>query len=465
MSDSIHVARFGRALRRACLGLVILSLFVFASGAYVPSAVADGERDVRENAVVRAVRKSHDAIVSIRTNELVRRPYYDFLRDRLMSREFERDGGLGSGAIFHPDGYIITNAHVISRASNIEVHVPEPGSIGTSKKKAYQADAIAVDIPNDLAIIRLLPQEGQPLPRFAHLQLGRSNDLMLGESVIAVGNPFRLGTTVTRGIISALNREVKLGRYAFRDFIQVDAAINPGNSGGPLFDVTGRWIGVNTAIYTRMKGAEGIGFAIPIDRVRRLIARTFKRRTVTETWLGLDYDIDKLDSATLAAVYPKGPASGSGLMRGDRIVTVNGKPTPTLFDLRIAMLDVLGGFVSLGVERDGKRLSTPLRVAPEPVPTRQLAMKHLGLAIDDSDEIRGVIVTGVRPGGPASRVKVQPRDIITEMGNARIESSDDLLVFLQHVRTGDLVEMKIERLARSMGGSRLKELTGALEAD
>lgn len=424
------------------------------------SVSAEGEREERRNVIVKAVEKARLAIVSIRTNRLVTRTWYDIWDRPLRMEPYEQEGNLGSGAIFHPGGYVITNAHVISRASKIFVGASVYDGNGREKDVIeHRALPLAIDIANDLAILRLLPDGDRPVGRLPYLRLGRSNDLMVGEGIIAIGHPFGLGLTVTTGIVSGLGRKLKLRGHTFDDFMQVDAAINPGNSGGPLFDVTGRWIGVNTAIYNRASGAEGIGFAIPADRVRSLIGASFKRRVVSGDWLGIEFQEGPEGAAIVKRTYPKGPAALAQLRAGDRIVAVNGKSTPTLYDLRMVLVALPPlSRVALGVASgSGQRT---IRVALEPVPTDRLSAEHLGFTAEDTGEFTGVVVTDVRPGGPGAKMKLRRADVIEALGPWEIRSTEDLLMFLQFVTAGDLVDVKIRR---RVGRTEL-ELDGRLRA-
>ncbi len=429
----------------------LLALSVFALARPAPAS-AEGEVEKRRNHITQVVAERRDAIVSIRTNRIVKRTWYDIWTHSRQEKLYERDGGLGSGAIFHPDGYVITNAHVISRASNIFVGIAKPGADGgTDESIERKALPMAIDIENDLAILRLLPDPGKPAPTYPYLTLGRSNDMMVGETIIAMGHPFRLGFTVTTGIVSGLNRSLELGGRKFDDFMQVDAAINPGNSGGPLFDTTGRWIGVNTAIYNRAFGAEGIGFAIPADRVRALIAKAFKRRVVSGDWLGVEFIASKTGAAEVQHVYPKGPAATSGLKSGDLVIGIDDGPTPTLYDLRIALVARASGKpIRLLVRRDGRLLrGGPIRLELEPLPTSRLSSRHLGFTARDTGDSDGVRVESIRPGGPAERMKLRPDDLIYGLGEWKIRNTEDLLMFLQFVEPGDLVDVKIERRLRT----------------
>ena len=224
------------------------------------------ELNRRRTPLVVAVEKVSPAVVNIYTSEIgrsPRNPFRDFgnnLFDQFFNDFFYQNRNnkksLGSGVLIDREGYIITNEHVVARAS--EIHV------ALSDKREFEARVIGADIKSDLAIIKIDSKQFLPF-----VSMGRSDDLMIGEQVVAIGNPFGLRHTVTTGIISALNRNIKAGKNkVYIDFIQVDASINPGNSGGPLININGSLIGINTAIYQK---AEGIGFAIPIDDAKRIV--------------------------------------------------------------------------------------------------------------------------------------------------------------------------------------------------
>jgi|GEM_PF-1199745 len=457
--------------------LALLALVLFTAPAFLPRAAAADDLDDRRSPVVRAVERSRLGVVSIRTNEIVQVPrFYDWFFDDGRTVPQEREGALGSGAIFHPAGYVITNAHVISRASKIFVQLMRPGGI----EEEREARLVAVDLENDLAILRMVG-EGGKAETFPFLPLGRSDDLLLGETVIAIGNPFRLGITVTTGIVSALRRSMRPQRSQeteFRDFIQTDAAINPGNSGGPLLDVTGRWIGVNTAILNRATGAEGIGFAIPADRVRDMIGRTFKRRLVSGEWTGFDVDANKSGSPVVREVYATGPAGGSGLRTGDRILAIGGRPTPSLFEYRLAEVDVPAGTaLRLRVTRgdEGERdVEVPLQASS--ADALAIAKARLGFVARDATAADartlglvpggGVVITEVVPDGPADRVLLRPNDVMTGLSTFKVRSLEDLLFVLEMVQSKDTVAIQVRRLVQNrVGEVGIKSLTGTIVAD
>ncbi|MGE0192367.1 MAG: trypsin-like peptidase domain-containing protein [Planctomycetota bacterium] len=430
-------------------------------------AHGDEGRGERRSDIVKVVEMARPAVVSIRTNQLVQRVWYPFMDLPLTGPVEERDGGLGSGAIFHPDGYVMTNAHVLARASKVFVSIPSPDGTPIERR----ALPLAVDIPNDLAILRIEREAGDGDRSWPHLDLGRSNDLMLGETVIAMGHPFRLGFTVTQGIISGTGRSLDIKGQQFHDFLQVDAAINPGNSGGPLFDVTGRWIGVNTAIYNRASGAEGIGFAIPADRVRSLVARAFKRRLVSQDWIGLDLDEGPLGEARVERVFPHGPARDADIRPGDIIVSIDGEGVPTLFDARLRLLDhARGAPVQLVVQRRAGERSIDKRVdvRVEPLPTDGLSRQRLGFTAEETDLFDGVRVVAVRPGSPSDKIGLKRGDVIVGLGGYRIRSSEDLLLFLQYVSSGDIVKVRVSGASRPQdwrAGGMVGDLQGVLQAE
>ncbi len=460
---------------------VLAAVLVAASGLVASEVRAGGDREARRSPIVRAVERSRAAIVSIHTTQVLRRNWYGIELPPVEGK------GIGSGAIFHPEGYVITNAHVVARAREVLVDLIS----ADGEPQTHDARIFAVDLPNDLAILRLLPNEGEQAGerRYPYLQLESVNDLMVGETVIALGNPFGMGLTVTTGVIGGLDRTLRTSRQpvpgqpgrrapdtlatggerVFDDFIQIDAAINPGNSGGPLLDVTGRWIGVNTAIWNRrLTVAEGVGFAIPIDRVRSLVGRALKRRLVRGDWLGVEFEEGSGGTARVRHAFPKGPGYEGGLREGDEVLTLDGRPTPTLFDLR-SQLAFLPREVTvrLGVRRDGRVRAEPLPIRLRPVPTDRLSAKHLGfVAADVSDKENreqrlafdaGVVVRTLLPESPAARIGLEAGDLVVGLGTYRIRHSDDLLLFLQYVEPGDLVQVKVLRPLRLRSGRFVRE--------
>src|SRR5205814_3509963 len=284
----------------------------------------------RRSLVVQAVEKASPAVVNVSTGQVVERraspfpfpqdPFFEeFFRDFVDPRPRRfKTTSLGSGVIVAADGTIMTNVHVIERASRIQVMLID--------RREFDATLVGADADADIAILRV--KAGGDLP---HIPFGSSADLMIGESVIAIGNPFGLSHTVTTGVVSAVGRSLRDEDRTYTDFIQTDASINPGNSGGPLLDIRGELIGINTAIYGK---AQGIGFAIPVDRARRVMRDLVSYGEVRRPWLGLVVQdltpelaqhFGTTKGVVVAEVEAESPAVSAGLARGDVVVRVDGR--------------------------------------------------------------------------------------------------------------------------------------------
>ena len=254
----------------------------------------------------------------------------------------EPQGGLGSGVIISASGYILTNNHVVEDADEIEV-------ILNDKRKA-KAKVIGTDPDTDLAILKI------ELEKLPVIVLGDSDALQVGDPVLAIGNPFGVGQTVTGGIVSALGRN-QLGINTFENFIQTDAAINPGNSGGALVDVSGNLLGINTAIYSRSGGSMGIGFAIPVSTAKQVLEGIVKDGQVTRGWIGVEpqaltpelaetFNIKAKSGVIITGVLQNGPAAQAGIQPGDVITAVNGKPVGNVMELLSAVAGLKPGIAS-----------------------------------------------------------------------------------------------------------------------
>ena len=318
-----------------------------------------------------AARKAMPAVVNIYTSKAVRsrnpllddsilRRYFPELAERAPAR---RATSLGSGVIVSPDGYVLTNHHVIDGADDIEVVLADG--------REMHARVKGVDPESDLAVLKT---EGQDLPT---ITFGSMEGLQVGDVVLAIGNPFGFGNTVTLGIVSALGRN-HLGINRFEDFIQTDAAINPGNSGGALVDAAGNLVGINSTIFSQSGGSMGIGFAIPVSLARTVLAQIIKDGVVTRGWLGVEPQpvtresaqalaLSRSDGVIVRALQPDGPADRAGIQVRDVVVEIGGKPTPDVPQLlaRIAEL-APGSNARVKVVRDGKPLDVDVVVARRP---------------------------------------------------------------------------------------------------
>lgn len=362
-----------------------------------------------------------------------RSPFGDDFFDRFFGdmpqRQFKQRS-LGSGFIISNDGYIFTNNHVVEKADKILVKL--------SDDKEYEAKIIGTDAKTDIALIKIKPQNSLPV-----CDIGDSDKVKVGEWVIAIGNPFGLEQTVTAGIVSAKGRVIGAGPYD--NFIQTDASINPGNSGGPLFGMDGKVIGINTAIVAQ---GQGIGFAIPINMAKNILADLKTKGKVTRGWLGvsvqdINEDIAKnlnhknKTGAIVTDVFKGDPADLAGIKVEDIITEINGKPIKDTHDLllKIAPLHV-GEKVSVKVVRDGKERAFTLTVAerkdkPE-VASARGSSSYFGIGAQEiTPEIArqlgiqkesGVIIVGIEEGSPAEDVGLQQQDIIVQVNKVRITS-------------------------------------------
>ena len=286
-----------------------------------------------------AARKAAPAVVSINTSKAVRHPrsndpWFQFFFGDQGPQE---QTGLGSGVIISPDGYILTNNHVVEGADDIEVTLTD--------SRQVRASVIGTDPETDLAILKIA------LDKLPVIVLGDSDQLAVGDQVLAIGNPFGVGQTVTSGIVSALGRS-QLGINTFENFIQTDAAINPGNSGGALVDVNGNLLGINTAIYSRSGGSMGIGFAIPVSTAKQVLEGIVKEGQVTRGWIGVEPqelnaelveafklkpEAAQAGGVIITGVLQNGPAAQGGIRPGDVITAVNGQPVGNVSQLLTAV--------------------------------------------------------------------------------------------------------------------------------
>ena len=389
------------------------------------------------------------AVVNVYAAKVVqnRNPLLD---DPIFRRFFGVPGGignqvqrsLGSGVILDASGLIVTNNHVIEGADEVKVSLAD--------KREFEASLVLKDPRTDLAILRI--KDGHE--HFPDLDLADSDALQVGDVVLAIGNPFGVGQTVTHGIVSALARtQVGVSDYQF--FIQTDAAINPGNSGGALVDLTGKLVGINTAIFSRSGGSQGIGFAIPANMVRVVIASAKNGgNAVMRPWLGAklqtvtaeiadSLSLKRPTGALIANVAPDSPAAHAGLKPGDVIVAIDGVPVddPNAFDYRFATKP-LGGSARLGFLRAGRELtaSVALKSAPETPrdevvirsrsPFSGVKVANLSPALADELQVRnveeGVVVLDVDSGSYASNLGFQRGDVIEEVNGQRVRKTRDL---------------------------------------
>jgi Do/DeqQ family serine protease len=425
--------------------LASVKWWLLASLVLASSAHADLAR--RRDAIVEVVQKVSPAVVYIGTEQEVEsrfRGRRSFLEDFFGGggyAERRRVQGLGTGVIIDAAGTIVTNDHVIRGASAIHVVLADG--------RTLEAEVLGSDSPNDLAVLKVSAKE--PLPT---AKLGTSSDLMIGETVIAIGSPFGLSKTVTAGVVSATGRTFRAeDGTVYNDFVQTDAAINPGNSGGPLLNVDGEIIGINTAIFA---SAQGIGFAIPADKVRRIVDELTRFGKVRAAWVGIDaIDLpshvagqlgwDRSYGALVAGVEPGSPAEQAGVRRGDVVAEMGGSRITDAedFNTRVRGYPARSAF-PLVLFRDGG-LRT-LQVTPVEFPPRlieSLAWERLGLRVKDA---RGAVaISGVRPGSVAQEVGLETGDVILRVNNQPVANTEVFREALLTARRGRSVLLLVRR--------------------
>ncbi|MWP36935.1 Do family serine endopeptidase [Rhodobacter sphaeroides] len=368
--------------------------------------------------------------------------------------------GLGSGFLISQDGIIVTNNHVVENATDMKVKL-EDG-------REFKAEVVGTDPMTDIAVIRL--KDAKDLP---FVELGDSEKLRVGDAVVAVGNPFGLGGTVTSGIVSAMGRNINSGPYD--DYIQTDAAINRGNSGGPLFDTEGKVVGMNTAIFSPSGGSVGIGFSIPANTVKDVVAQLQDKGSVSRGWLGVTVQgmtpeiaqamgLEGRDGALVAEVQQGSPADEGGLESGDVITAVNGQELTERASLpRLIAAIPNGEKAQLTVQRDGRQqemtvtigeltpdraqvasaespegLGGPLGIEVQPL--EPALARQLGLP----DGASGIVVTAVDPSGPNAD-RLAPGDVIQEAAGHPIETPRDLASAMREARGKGVMLMKVLR--------------------
>ena len=349
---------------------------------------------------------------------------------------------LGSGVLVDPAGLIVTNNHVIEGADQVKVSLAD--------KREFEADMVLKDSRSDLAVLRIRAQN----ERFPALELADSDALEVGDVVLAIGNPFAVGQTVTHGIVSAVAR-TQVGITDYQFFIQTDAAINPGNSGGALVDLGGRLVGINTAIFSRSGGSQGIGFAIPANMVKVVVASAKSGGSIVQRpWLGARLQavtpeiaeglgLKRPSGTLIASVTPTSPAARAGIKTSDLIVAIDGQPVEdaNAFDYRFATKPI-GGSARLGIVRAGKELTlnVALEAAPgtpheelviaSPSPFQGAKVSNLSPALADrlrlDPSAQGVVIVEIANGSPAQSLGFQPGDLVLSVNNAKIAKTRDL---------------------------------------
>ena len=395
-------------------------------------------------------------------------PFRDFYDRFFGERPNQRPKrGMGSGFVIDKEGHILTNYHVIEGAGEIVVILDDNGT-----EKEYTATLVGSDPKTDIALIKINRESGDNKD-FPFLRLGSSENLEVGEWVVAIGNPFGLSHTVTVGVVSALGRSIGAGPYD--EFIQTDASINPGNSGGPLINIEGDVIGINTAIISGNTGGNvGIGFAIPIDIAKGILKDLRERGTVTRGWLGVmiqkitpdlakSFGLSQSEGALVGDVIPDGPAAKGGVKRGDVIVMFDGQQVKDMEDLpKIVAATRPNSVVDVEVIRDGSRmtLSVSIELLEDSQETVVAKADPLGLQVQDITEglaqslklesVEGVLVSDVTAGNAAAEAGIRRGDVISEMNSSIVKDMRDYQNLMASVQKGSSVLFLVKR-----GGSTI----------
>lgn len=374
--------------------------------------------------------------------------------DRGPSRDFKQRS-LGSGFIIDPDGYIVTNNHVIENADNIKVKL--------ANGKEFEAEVVGRDPKTDLALIKI-----DSSVDLVPLKMGDSDALQVGTWVVAVGSPFGLEQTVTAGIVSAKGRVIGAGPYD--NFIQTDASINPGNSGGPLINMQGEVIGINTAI---IASGQGIGFAIPVNLAQKIVAQLQDTGEVTRAWLGVGiqditeelaeyYGLKDREGVLVTNVFEGDPADQAGIKPNDVIISVDGKKMSSSRELsRTIAGSPVGKDIPVSVVRDGKQKTIRVTLAKRqdtktPAPKALSKNDKLGLKLADlepelarrlglPEDEKGVLVTQVESGSKAAQAGIEQADLIKEINRTPVYSLKDYNQQMKNVKSGDTVRFLVKR--------------------
>jgi Do/DeqQ family serine protease len=446
-------------LAASIFGLAMLLAPALMLTASSGAASAEAQRQLPETraeitlSFAPVVKKVQPAVVNVyasRTEDVPRNPLFD---DPVFRHFFGGNGAgagggkqisrsLGSGVLVDPSGLVVTNNHVIEGMTDVKVALAD--------QREFDADIVLRDQRTDLAVLRL--REHGPFP---YVELGDSDALEVGDLVLAIGNPFGVGQTVTQGIISALARtQVGISDYGF--FIQTDAAINPGNSGGPLVDMHGRVVGINSAIFTQTGSTVGIGFSIPVNMVKIIVATAKSGgKRVRRPWLGASLQrvtreiadslgLDRPMGALVVDVDAQGPAAQAGMRHGDLIVSVDGQNVQDAeaFGYRFAT-KALGSTAAVGVLRAGKPLTLNVKLSPAPeTPPRDpvtiegsspfagATVVNLSPAVAEDMSIEqpkaGVVISKIEAGSQAAAVSLKRGDVVISVNDSKIATTRDL---------------------------------------
>lgn len=468
-----HINKILFAISAVLTALVCLLLIDSFNGRANGQLLPESREEIRLS-FAPLVKQASPAVVNVYSERVVRQASSPFANDPFFQRFFGPDSmgssrervqsSLGSGVIVEADGVIVTNNHVVKDATSLMVVL--------SDRREFKAEIVLTDERTDLAVLRI-DTEGEKLPT---LQFADTRSLEVGDLVLAIGNPFGVGQTVTSGIISATARtDVGISDFSF--FIQTDAAINPGNSGGALVDNAGRLVGVNSAIFSRSGGSNGIGFAIPAEMVKRVVDSAINEGRIVRPWLGLKgqpvtsdiaktLDLKRPVGVLVTEIYPKGPADTSKLNRGDVVLKFEGREVFDESGLKfLAATLASGDTAEMTILRDGKEKSVKVKLTPPPGATEAdlelleglhplagAEVAELSPALAESlnrDPFeKGVLVNRIVRRSLAYRFGIRPGDMIIEVNGEAITTLDDLQDKIENPNALGIWQVAIDRQGR-----------------
>ena len=424
------------------IGLIALS------GGHVSAGAATPGPDVRRDAVVQAIEDVMPSVVNISTETIVevRDPldqvFRDFFGPSWGRRSQQKQHSLGSGVLIDETGYVLTNLHVVRRATRITVTLADG--------RVFEAKQVAVTFKTDVALLRLVCQAGES---FKAIKFAPDDDLLLGETVLALGNPFGLGGSVSRGILSSKARRPAIEDQSLdvNDWLQTDAAINPGNSGGPLANLRGELIGISVAI---VREGQGIGFAIPIKRVSEALNEIFVPETIRSLWFGGRFQA-AANGLVAASVEPGSPAEKAGLRMGDRIVSVGEKTPRNVIELNRELIAAGDRReVRFAIQREKERKNLVARLVPmASVFNADLIREKLGATVQELTaelaagmgfgQYRGLLVAAIDPGGPAEKGGLHEGDLIQSWDSQAPEKLEDAARMLHKKKSGEKLRLNV----------------------
>ena len=463
-----------KVMRATGLRIVTIALLLIVG---FSGAISIGEESSfgRRTPVVNVYEKTHEAVVNIAGERLVSSsvwPGYEWpdMFDFGGPRYQRQVAVLGSGMVVHEDGYVITNAHVIKGSEKIKV-VFSDGS-------EYMAEIISDDESRDLAVLKIPVNKKLPF-----IRLGRSNDLMIGETVVAIGNPYGYANTVTSGVVSAVGRDIQVTEgFWLRGLIQTDAPINPGNSGGPLLNVNGELIGVNTAVRAE---AENIGFAIPVDTLVDNLSHMLMPEKLRRVRLGLVMGrmkkIGGFGGLVVDSVSKASPADQEGISAGDLVLEIDGRKLTSVIDFYVKMMDKdVGEPIEVTYVKPTaaplRSLTVKLTMLPRPLPDgRKLVSEFFQMEVSElTDQVARkfgfqsaypiLIVTDIERGGIADKAGLVAGDLILQINNATVRNDTELSLEMEKINEGDTVDVKIMRISVGIFGQVQQRYTARLIA-